>query len=92
MLELSAGTGSLVAAATHPGVKIVANELAPRRFELLKALVGDEGRVTRENAKQLDNILPADMKPTVVVMNPTERNFLLQTVSGVCDDWSLVAA
>jgi hypothetical protein len=70
VLEPSAGTGSLVAAASAPGVKIIANELAPRRAELLRALVGDDGRVFTENAEQLDNILPADVKPSVVVMNP----------------------
>src|SRR5205085_11777784 len=53
-----------------PGVKIVANELSKRRAELLRHLIGDDGRVFTENAEQLDNILPADVKPTVVVMNP----------------------
>jgi predicted RNA methylase len=70
VLEPSAGTGSLVAAASAPGVKIVANELSPRRAELLKALMGKDGKVFSENAEQIDNILPADVKPTVVVMNP----------------------
>jgi predicted RNA methylase len=70
VLEPSAGTGSLLAAAERPGVKMVANELSDRRAEMLKALLGPEGRVFQENAEQLDNILPADVKPTVVVMNP----------------------
>jgi strawberry notch-like protein/NTP hydrolase family protein/inorganic pyrophosphatase-like protein/ADP-ribosyltransferase-like protein len=68
VLEPSAGTGSIVAAATHPGARIIANELSPRRAELLKALVGDSGVVHTENAEQIDNILKE--KPTVVVMNP----------------------
>jgi hypothetical protein len=52
VLKPSAGTGSLVAAASMPAVKAVANELAPRRAALLKAVVGDDGRVTTENAEQ----------------------------------------
>jgi predicted RNA methylase len=70
VLEPSAGTGSIVAAATHRGVKIIANELSPRRAELLRELVGKDGKVFTENAEQIDNVLPADVKPTVVVMNP----------------------
>lgn len=70
VLEPSAGTGSLVAAASAPGVKIVANELSDRRAALLRDLVGTDGKVFTENAKQIDNILPDSIKPTVVVMNP----------------------
>jgi hypothetical protein len=70
MLEPSAGTGSLVAAASRPGLTFFVNELAQRRVPLLRRLVGDRGRVFTEDAEQLDNILPDDVKPTVVVMNP----------------------
>jgi predicted RNA methylase len=70
LLEPSAGTGSIVAAASRPGVSIVANELAERRVGALNALIGDRGRVFTENAEQINNILPKDVKPTVVVMNP----------------------
>lgn len=70
MLEPSAGTGSLVAAASMPGVKIIANELSERRAAFLRKLIGDDGRVFTENAEQIDNILPDDVKPTVVLMNP----------------------
>ncbi len=70
LLEPSAGTGSLVAASSMPGVKIVANELSDRRAALLRELVGTNGRVFKENAEQLDNVLPDDVTPTVVVMNP----------------------
>lgn len=68
MLEPSAGTGSLVAAASKPGVKIIANELSPRRTALLRELIGNRAQVFTENAEQIDNIL--DVKPSVVLMNP----------------------
>ena len=70
MLEPSAGTGSLVAAASAPDVTIIANELSERRAAMLRELIGDNGRVFTENAEQIDNILPDDVKPTVVLMNP----------------------
>ena len=70
MLEPSAGTGGLVAAASKPGVKIIANELSERRAGLLRALIGDRGQIFRENAEQINNTLPDQAKPTVVIMNP----------------------
>jgi len=70
MLEPSAGTGSLIAASAAPGVRFVANELSERRAALLRSLIGDRGRVFSENAEQLNNVLPDDVKPTIVVMNP----------------------
>ncbi|MGE0751881.1 MAG: strawberry notch-like NTP hydrolase domain-containing protein [Variibacter sp.] len=70
LLEPSAGTGNIVAVAARPGVEIVVNELSERRAALLRHLVGDDARVFNENAEQLDNILPQDVTPTVVVMNP----------------------
>lgn len=68
LLEPSAGTGSIVAAASNPDVKIIANELSERRVSLLRRLIGKDGEVFNENAEQIDNIL--DVKPSVVVMNP----------------------
>ncbi|MGD0420565.1 MAG: strawberry notch-like NTP hydrolase domain-containing protein [Xanthobacteraceae bacterium] len=68
VLEPSAGTGSLVAATSKPGVKIIANELSERRTALLRALIGD--RIFHENAEQLNNTLPDSVKPSIVVMNP----------------------
>jgi predicted RNA methylase len=70
MLEPSAGTGSLIAAASKPGVKIIANELSERRSDLLRALLGNDAQVFHENAEQLNNLLPDSVRPTVVVMNP----------------------
>jgi predicted RNA methylase len=73
VLEPNAGTGSLVAAASlsHPA-QIIVNELSPRRAELLKGAIlqGAPTRVFTEDAAQLHNILPDDVKPSVVVMNP----------------------
>ena len=68
-LEPSAGVGGLAVFGKTAGVKKIAvNELSPRRAELLQDLGFDE--VFTENAEQLNNILPASVKPTVVVMNP----------------------
>lgn len=68
-LEPSAGIGGLAVFAKNAGVKeIVANELSERRRKILETLGFD--RVFAENAEQLNNVLPKDVKPTVVVMNP----------------------
>lgn len=68
VLEPSAGTGNLVTMAKLAGAKTVANELSPRRAQLLALMNPD--RIFTENAEQLHNILPPDVKPTVVLMNP----------------------
>jgi antirestriction protein ArdC/phage/plasmid primase-like uncharacterized protein len=69
MLEPSAGTGDLAIWSKIAGAKLILNELAPRRQALLGALF-PEATIFKENAEQLDNVLPPDMVPTVVVMNP----------------------
>lgn len=69
VIEPSAGTGNLLVHAQNAGAKeVMSNELAPRRAELVRAL--KPSREFTENAEQLHNILPADVKPSVVVMNP----------------------
>lgn len=68
VLEPSAGIGGIGVFAQLAGGRVVVNELSKRRGELLKLL--GFARVFAENAEQLHNILPADVKPTVVVMNP----------------------
>jgi DNA-binding Lrp family transcriptional regulator len=73
VLEPSAGTGNLVTYAMKAGAKgIIANELSERRGVLLKRLMGNSpGRqVFHENAANINAILPKDIKPTVVLMNP----------------------
>lgn len=69
VLEPSAGVGGLASWAKSADVdKVYVNELSPRRAALLK----DQGyaAVFTENAEQLHNILPPEVKPTVVLMNP----------------------
>jgi hypothetical protein len=68
MLEPSAGIGGLAAFAKAAGAQVVVNELSPRRLQFLKTLPFD--RFFNEDAEQINNILPADVRPTVVVMNP----------------------
>jgi len=69
MMEPSAGTGDLAIWSHIAGADVVLNELAPRRQALLAQLFPD-ATLFRENAEQLDNVLPADTIPTVIVMNP----------------------
>lgn len=69
VLEPSAGIGGLAVFGKTAGARaVIVNELSPRRAELLKILGFD--RLFTENAEQINNILPADVKPTVVLMNP----------------------
>jgi predicted RNA methylase len=69
VLEPSAGTGSLLVHALNAEpAKVYANELSERRANLLRQLGPDE--VFQEDAEQIHNILPEDMRPTVVLMNP----------------------
>ena len=67
VLEPSAGIGVAVFGKTA-GAEVVVNELSPRRAEVLKEMGFD--RVFTENAEQLNNILPKDVTPSVVLMNP----------------------
>ncbi|MBS0554927.1 MAG: hypothetical protein JSS47_20765, partial [Proteobacteria bacterium] len=69
VLEPSAGTGDLAVWSRIAGADLVLNELSPRRHTLLAQLFPD-AMLYRENAEQLDNLLPAGIVPTVVVMNP----------------------
>ena len=69
MLEPSAGVGGLSVFARNAGAQLVLNELSSRRAAVLQE-VFPTARVFHENAEQLHNILPADVRPTVVVMNP----------------------
>jgi hypothetical protein len=69
VLEPSAGTGDLVVYAKNAGASLVLNELSSRRADVLRSLFPD-ARVFTENAEQLNNILPADVRPTAVIMNP----------------------
>ena len=68
VLEPSAGTGDLAIFAKNAGAKVIVNELSKKRLELLKQLPFD--KFFNVNAEQLNNMLPEDVKATVVVMNP----------------------
>lgn len=69
VLEPSAGVGGLAIFGKNAGAReVVTNELSPRRKALLDTLGFTRG--FGENAEQLHNILPRDVKPTVVLMNP----------------------
>ena len=68
-LEPSAGNGGVAVLAENAGANtIIVNELADRRFNILKEF--DFDRYFQEDASQLNNILPKDIRPTVIVMNP----------------------
>ena len=67
-LEPSAGTGNLAVFGKIAGARVIVNEISPRRVSVLKEL--GFARIHTENAEQLNNILPDDVNPTVVVMNP----------------------
>ena len=68
ILEPSAGTGSM-SIHGNEGAANFANELAPRRADLLRSLIGSRSVFT-EDASQLHNVLPREIQPTVVLMNP----------------------
>lgn len=68
VLEPSAGIGGIATFAKASGAEVVMNELSPRRAAILRKL--GIGTVYQENAEQIDNVLPADVRPTVVEMNP----------------------
>ena len=68
-LEPSAGIGGLAVFAKIAGVQsVTVNELSARRLAVLRNLPFDA--FYGENAEQLHNILPDQVKPTVIVMNP----------------------
>ena len=69
MMDPSAGTGDLAIWAKISGAEVILNELSPRRLTLLADLF-PQAKVFKENAEQLDNVLPFDVIPSVIVMNP----------------------
>ena len=69
VLEPSAGTGLLAIFAELAGASLVLNELAPTRAGLLERLFATVP-VSRHNAEQIHDHLPAGVRPSVVLMNP----------------------
>lgn len=68
VLEPSAGIGGLALWPKAWGATVYANELSDRRLQFLNQL-GLDGTFNL-NAEQIDNLLPDNIKPTVVIMNP----------------------
>jgi len=68
VLEPSAGIGGLAAFAKAWGAEVTVNELSERRFGVLQAMEFDHA--FNENAEQIDNVLPDNIQPTAVIMNP----------------------
>ena len=68
VLEPSAGIGGLASFAKADGAKVYVNELSDSRLEMLKQLPFDG--FFKENAEQINNILPDSVSPSVVLMNP----------------------
>lgn len=69
MLEPSAGIAGLAMYGVLAGAEVVVNELSSRRAVLLKQLL-PRLRLFSENAEQLNNVLPPDVRPTLILMNP----------------------
>lgn len=69
VLEPSAGTGLLAVFAPVREKRLILNELAPVRADLLAGLFPDAA-LFRANAENIHDYLPRVLKPTVVLMNP----------------------
>ena len=69
VLEPSAGTGLLAIFAELAGASLALNELAPTRAGLLERLFAT-APVSRHNAEQIHDHLPAGVRPSVVLMYP----------------------
>ena len=68
VLEPSAGIGGLALWPKAWGATVYGNELSTRRLAFLKQL-GLDGTYNL-NAEQINNLLPDEIKPSVVLMNP----------------------
>ncbi len=66
--EPSAGTGGLAAFALGNGITTHVNEISPRRAAMLEML-GFQN-VTSVDAQFLNDTLPKEIRPTVILMNP----------------------
>ncbi len=81
----SGGIGGLAVFSKNSGASTYVNEFSARRAGFLKEM-GFEN-ISQEDAAQLDNVLPLDIKPTVIVMNPpfsatAGRTSINQTMNG----------
>ena len=69
VLEPSAGTGMLAIHAELAGARLALNELGECRADLLDLLFAPSA-VTRHDAASINDRLGADVRPTVILMNP----------------------
>lgn len=68
VIEPSSGTGALAILGRLAGAKVATNELSATRRSLLHHLLAFEAFGV--DAEKLDDLLPADLQPTAVLMNP----------------------
>jgi hypothetical protein len=68
VLEPSAGTGSLAIWPRAVGARVICNEMNSRRNSLLRCVFNFD--VLPLDAAFIDDLLPGDIKPTAVLMNP----------------------
>jgi hypothetical protein len=68
VLEPSAGTGSLAIWPRLAGAHVICNEITERRCWLLKNVLGFESYSV--NAELINDLLPTEIAPTLVLMNP----------------------
>ncbi|MGC2742045.1 MAG: strawberry notch family protein, partial [Candidatus Angelobacter sp.] len=68
VLEPSAGTGSLAIWARATGARVLCNEINPRRNALLASGLGFP--TYRLDGEIIDDLLPEEIIPTIVLMNP----------------------
>ena len=68
VLEPSAGTGSLAIWPRAVGAKVICNETSLRRFSLLRCVLNFDPFPL--DAEFIDDLLPAEIQPTAVLMNP----------------------
>ncbi|HKO60131.1 MAG TPA: hypothetical protein VJV03_03140, partial [Pyrinomonadaceae bacterium] len=68
VLEPSAGTGSLAIWPQAVGAKVICNETSLRRNSLLRCVLNFDALPL--DAEFIDDLLPAEIQPTAVLMNP----------------------
>jgi len=68
VLEPSAGTGSLAIWPRSVGAKVICNETSLRRFSLLQCVLNFDALPL--DAQFIDDLLPAEIQPIAVLMNP----------------------
>jgi P-loop containing NTP hydrolase pore-1/C-terminal domain on Strawberry notch homologue len=68
VLEPSAGTGSLAIWPRSVGARVICNEMSSRRNSLLRCVFNFDALPL--DAEFIDDLLPSDIQPTAVLMNP----------------------